>query len=233
MRGAGCTINDMWDRKFDASVARTLNRPLASGRVSPFAALCFLGAQLTAGLGVLLQLNNYSIALGASSLGLVALYPLAKRYVALPQVVLGLTFNWGALLGWAAVHGSCDWAAVLPLYGACISWTMIYDTLYAHQDKDDDAKLGLRSSALTFGGNTKPWLYGFAATNAALLSVAGDAAGLAWPFYASVAAATGHLGWQISTADLNDRVNLNTRFVSNTKVGGIIMAGIVAGKVLG
>ena len=126
MRGAGCTINDMWDRKFDAQVERTLNRPLASGAITPFQALVFLGGQLTCGLFVLLQLNTYSVLLGASSLSLVILYPLMKRYTHFPQLVLGLTFNWGALLGWAAVHGSCDWHVVLPLYGAGVAWTLMY-----------------------------------------------------------------------------------------------------------
>ena len=133
MRGAGCTINDMWDRKFDAQVERTQNRPLASGAITPFLALVFLGGQLTCGLSVLLQLNTYSVFLGASSLGFVVMYPLMKRYTHFPQLVLGMTFNWGALLGWAAVHGTCDWSVVLPLYGAGVAWTLMYDTLYAHQ----------------------------------------------------------------------------------------------------
>lgn len=158
MRSAGCTINDMWDRDFDGKVARTTQRPLASGAISMFQAWSFLGAQLSVGLAVLLSLNNFrcahgqrgshvapliyalsihctchSIALGASSVGLVAIYPLMKRYTNWPQLVLGATFNWGALLGWAAVHGSLSLPAVLPLYGAGVCWTMVYDTLYAHQ----------------------------------------------------------------------------------------------------
>ena len=155
MRGAGCTINDMWDKDFDKDVARTKNRPLASGRISPFQALVFLGCQLSVGLGVLLQLNDYCLSLGASSLALVVSYPFFKRVTHYPQVVLGLAFNWGALLGWAAVHGSCDWSVVLPLYSAGVSWTMIYDTWYAHQDKEDDKKLGLKSTAIAWGDNTK------------------------------------------------------------------------------
>jgi 4-hydroxybenzoate polyprenyltransferase len=118
MRGAGCTINDLWDRQYDAKVERTLNRPLASGQITPFQALIFLGGQLSCGLGVLLQLNTYSIMLGAASLGLVIIYPLMKRYTYFPQLILGLTFNWGAFLGWAALHGNCDWNVLLPLYAS-------------------------------------------------------------------------------------------------------------------
>merc|ERR1712146_197796 len=114
----------------------------------------------------------------------------------------------GAMLGWAAVHGSCDWSVVSPLYAACVSWTMVYDTLYAHQDKADDAKLDLKSSALTFGEHTKPVLYAFSAASAGLLAVAGGASGMAAPYYASVAAAGTHLLWQVPSADLDDRSNL-------------------------
>ena len=231
MRGAGCTINDMWDRRYDARVERTINRPLASGRVSMLGALTFLGAQLTCGLGVLLQLNPYSIALGAASLGLVVVYPLCKRYTNFPQAVLGLTFNWGALLGWAAVHGTCDWAAVLPLYASGVAWTLVYDTLYAHQDKADDARLGLGSTALYFG-ESRTVLHGFTAVSAAALCACGVQTGMAWPFYVGAGAATAHMAWQVHTADFADRANLNARFVSNNQVGAMVFAGIVGGHML-
>lgn len=136
MRGAGCTINDMWDRDIDGKVARTKDRPLANGDLTQTDALVFLSAQLGIGLLVLLQLNLYSIMLGAGSLALVIVYPLMKRVTYWPQLVLGMTFNWGALLGWSATQGSVDWSACLPLYAAGVCWTIVYDTIYAHQVND-------------------------------------------------------------------------------------------------
>jgi len=232
MRGAGCTINDMWDREFDAKVARTRTRPLASGAISMPAATAFLGAQLGVGLSVLLQLNHFAIALGASSLVLVAAYPLMKRITYWPQAVLGLTFNWGALLGWAAVHGSCDWGVVLPLYGGGVCWTIVYDTWYAHQDKGDDAKLGLKSTALLFAERTKPVLAAFSAAALGALGLAGVQAGLDWPFYAALLAGGGHLAWQVGTADLDDPQNLATRFKANNLFGLAVLSGIVASKLV-
>jgi 4-hydroxybenzoate polyprenyltransferase len=136
----------MWDSDLDKRVTRTAGRPLASGRVNHKQALAFLAAQLSVGLGVLLHLNDYSVVLGASSLALVVAYPLAKRVTSWPQAVLGLVFNWGALLGWAAVRGECDWSVVLPLYAAGWGWTMVYDTVYAHQDRADDIVVGIKST---------------------------------------------------------------------------------------
>ncbi|CAN6542686.1 unnamed protein product [Malus baccata var. baccata] len=161
LRGAGCTVNDLLDRDIDTMVARTKLRPVASGVLTPFQGLCFLGFQLLLGLGILLQLNNYSRVLGASSLLLVFSYPLMKRFTFWPQAYLGLTFNWGALLGWAAVKGSIDPAVVLPLYFSGVCWTLVYDTIYAHQDKEDDLKVGVKSTALRFGDSTKEWITGF------------------------------------------------------------------------
>ncbi|SPO24635.1 related to COQ2 -para-hydroxybenzoate--polyprenyltransferase [Ustilago trichophora] len=163
MRGAGCTINDMWDVKMDRMVERTKTRPLASGDITQFQALCFLGIQLSIGLAVLVNLNLYSIALGASSLGVVVLYPLMKRITYWPQLVLGFAFNWGAMLGWSAVAGTVDWSVVLPLYAGSIFWTLVYDTIYAHQDKTDDVHAGVKSTALLFGEKTRPVLSAFSA----------------------------------------------------------------------
>ncbi|ETS62684.1 hypothetical protein PaG_02419 [Moesziomyces aphidis] len=163
MRGAGCTINDMWDVKMDRQVERTKTRPLAAGDITQFQALCFLGVQLSAGLAVLVNLNAYSIVLGASSLGVVVLYPLMKRVTYWPQLVLGFAFNWGAMLGWAAVAGAVDWTVVVPLYVGSICWTLVYDTIYAHQDKTDDVHAGVKSTALLFGEHTKPVLSAFSA----------------------------------------------------------------------
>lgn len=170
MRGAGCTINDMWDVKMDRMVERTRTRPLAAGDITQFQALCFLGVQLNAGLAVLVNLNLYSIFLGASSLGVVVLYPLMKRVTYWPQLVLGFAFNWGAMLGWSAVAGAVDWAVVLPLYAGSIFWTLVYDTIYAHQDKSDDVHAGVKSTALLFADKTKPVLSAFSAATIGLFT---------------------------------------------------------------
>lgn len=204
MRGAGCTINDMWDRDIDNKVERTRTRPITSGAVSMPRAFIFLGAQLSAGLAILLSLNTYTIALGAASLAPVVVYPLMKRFTYWPQAVLGLAFNWGALLGWAAVHGSSNWAVTLPLYASGIAWTIVYDTIYAHQDKRDDVRVGVKSTALYMGDRTRQWLSGFGAAQAGLLALAGVNAGLGWPFYVGVAAAAGHVAWMLRSVDLDN-----------------------------
>lgn len=233
MRGAGCTINDMWDADYDRSVARTRARPLASGELSYGQALTFLAAQLTAGLGVLLSLPHtaYTFQVGAASLPLVVAYPLMKRYTNWPQLVLGMTFNWGAIVGWASVHGSIDWSVVAPLYGSGIAWTLVYDTLYAHQDKVDDRKLGLKSTALHFANRTKPILNVFSALAVANWMAAGYVLEFTSPlYYCGCAAAYSHLVWQVQTADLDNPPNLAQRFKSNNHVGAIVFASCVAGN---
>ncbi|KAG6817197.1 Para-hydroxybenzoate--polyprenyltransferase, mitochondrial precursor (PHB:polyprenyltransferase) [Tephrocybe sp. NHM501043] len=176
MRGAGCTINDLWDKNLDKAVERTKTRPLARGDISPSQAVVFLGAQLTAGLGVLTQLNMYSILLGASSLSLVTIYPFMKRITYWPQAVLGLAFNWGALLGWSAVAGSVNWGVCLPLYAGGVCWTLVYDSIYAHQDKLDDVHAGIRSTALLFGNHSRSIL----TAGRVLLDVVGQVSGSGW-----------------------------------------------------
>ena len=228
-RSAGCTINDLWDRDLDRRVARTKERPLASGELGTTQAIAFLGGQLTLGLGVLLSLNTECIKLGFAVMPLVVAYPLMKRYTDWPQAVLGLTFNWGAIMGWAAVHGSASWEHVLPLYGAGVCWTLVYDTLYGHQDKTDDKRLGIRSTALLFGDQTKPVLAGFGAASVGLLASSGLAADLSWPFYAGTAAAAGHLAWQIHSADLDNPAGLFKIFRSNREFGALVFASIVCG----
>ncbi|PQP92399.1 4-hydroxybenzoate polyprenyltransferase mitochondrial isoform X2 [Prunus yedoensis var. nudiflora] len=230
LRGAGCTINDLLDRDIDTMVERTKLRPVASGLLTPFQGICFLGFQLLLGLGILLQLNNYSRVLGASSLLLVFSYPLMKRLTFWPQAYLGLTFNWGALLGWAAVKGSIDPAIVLPLYLSGVCWTLVYDTIYAHQDKEDDLKVGVKSTALRFGDSTKVWITGFGIMCISSLALSGYNAEIGWPYYAFLAAASGQLAWQIWTADLSSRVDCNRKFVSNKWFGAIIFSGILFGK---
>lgn len=230
MRGAGCTINDMWDRDFDKKVLRTAMRPIASGEISRFQALVFLGGQLTCALGVLLCLNHYSIALGAASLGLVVTYPLMKRITYWPQFVLGLTFNWGALLGWSAIKGSCDWSVCLPLYCSGVMWTLIYDTIYAHQDKEDDVKVGVRSTALRFQEQTKPWLSGFAVAMISGLVMTGINAGQTLPYYAVLSTVAIHLTHQIYTLDINKPEDCWKKFISNRNLGILLFFGIVTGN---
>ena len=238
MRGAGCTINDMWDAKFDRKVERTVTRPLASGTLNMYQAGGFLGLQLGAGLGVLTSLPNvnYCFWLGAASLPLVGLYPLMKRFTNWPQLVLGMTFNWGSFMGWAATHGSLDafdgLSVVLPLYIGGVSWTLVYDTLYAHQDKNDDAQLGLKSTALYFGESTKPILLGFSTLSTISWMLAGKNVGYLEPYYyLGIGAAGAHLYWQVITADLNDAKNLAERFKSNNTVGAILFASCIAGNI--
>ncbi|XP_070991971.1 4-hydroxybenzoate polyprenyltransferase, mitochondrial-like [Oncorhynchus clarkii lewisi] len=230
MRGAGCTINDMWDKDFDKKVARTATRPIAAGEITQMQALVFLGGQLSLALGVLLCLNYYSIALGAASLSLVVTYPLMKRISYWPQLVLGLTFNWGALLGWSAVIGSCEWSVCLPLYFSGVMWTLIYDTIYAHQDKDDDIRVGVKSTALRFQEQTKPWLSGFMVAMMSGLIVAGVNAEQTLPYYATLSTVAIHLTHQIYTLDINKPEDCWKKFVSNRNLGLLLFLGIVCGN---
>jgi len=232
MRGAGCTINDMWDKDFDKHVERTKNRPLASGMVSMQQAFAFLGVQLTCGLGVLLSLDQSCIPLGLASMPLVVAYPLMKRFTNWPQLVLGLTFNWGALVGWSAVHGSLsNIEAVLPLYAAGVCWTLVYDTLYGYQDRKDDKKLGLKSTSLHLGDKPQIALSTIASGMIGGLVAAGSAVGLSPAYYMGVAGVGGQLLWQIWTADTsgNSPRNLWRRFDSNKYVGGVVTAAVIAG----
>jgi len=232
MRGAGCTYNDIVDREIDAQVARTAARPIPSGEVSVTQAGAFLAALLGLALLILLQLHPFAIALGAASLALVAAYPFMKRITYWPQAWLGLTFNWGALLGWAAATGGLALPPLL-LYAAGIAWTLGYDTIYAHQDKEDDALVGVKSTALRFGAATRIWLGVFYALAIVLFAAAGAAAGLAWPYYLGVAAAAAHFAWQTATLDTGDPGNCLHRFKANRYIGWLLLAGIVAAGRLG
>lgn len=227
MRGAGCTYNDIVDRDIDAKVARTKTRPIPNGDISLSAAKLFMIGQCLIGLVVLLQFNHFSIGLGIASLLPVAIYPFMKRLISCPQFVLGLAFSWGALMGWAALFGSLSIAPIL-LYGAAICWTIGYDTIYAHQDKEDDAILGLGSTALAFGQQTKSWLSVFYAATIVLLAIAGWQAGAGPVFYIGIAAATLHLFWQIATLNIDDPDNCLTRFRANRDFGAIVFAAIIA-----
>ncbi|WP_420408553.1 4-hydroxybenzoate octaprenyltransferase [Hoeflea sp.] len=227
MRGAGCTWNDLVDYRIDAQVARTRSRPLPSGRISRRAAAIFLVAQALFGFIVLIQFNAFAIMLGIASLGVVAIYPFAKRFTDWPQFFLGLAFSWGALMGWAGLFGELSLAPVL-LYGAAICWTIGYDTIYAHQDKEDDALVGVRSTARLFGENTKRWLVVFYGIFAALALGAYMISGVAWPAYAGLAAAVLVLGWQIRVIDIDDADQCLSLFKLNSRVGLIVFLGLCA-----
>ena len=229
MRGAGCTVNDLFDRDLDSQVERTRHRPLASGRLALGEALVFTAVQCAVGLIVLLFLNPFTVALCFASVPLIALYPLAKRVTWWPQAVLGVTFNWGALVGWAAVTGSLGPPALL-LYAAGFCWTLGYDTIYAHQDKTDDEIVGVKSSARWLGEATRPWLAGFYALTTVLLVVAGALAGLGPLYYLGLVAVAGHLTWQVRTLACNDAANCLARFRSNRDLGLLVLAAILAGK---
>ena len=213
MRGAGCTLNDIIDRDVDALVARTRTRPLPSGAVTLRQAAAFLVLQLAAGAAVLLCLDRLAVGLGLLVLVLVGTYPLMKRVTYWPQFFLGLNFNWGALLGWAAATGRLDGAALL-LYAGGIAWTLGYDTIYAHQDKEDDVLIGVKSSALALGARTRPWLFAFYAAAAAL-----------W-------AAALLLLWQAAMVEIDDPSDCLAKFRSNRWVGWILLLGAVGGHVL-
>lgn len=231
MRSAGCTINDIMDRDFDARVERTRDRPLASGAISLAGAFVFLALLMLLGLFVLVQLDRAAVLVGAASLGLVAIYPFMKRITYWPQLFLGFAFNWGALVGWAAVTGEIGLPALL-LYAGGIAWTIGYDTIYAHQDKTDDRQIGVKSTALAFGASSRPLIGLFYALFMVALALAGWAAGLSWPFYALLVLPAAHFTWQVATADFDDPASCKRRFVSNGQVGVLVFAAIVAGSVL-
>jgi len=229
MRGAGCTLNDIADKDFDAQVVRTRDRPIASNQVSRRQAALFLLAQLAVGLLVLIQFPPFAVGIGILSLALVFPYPLMKRITGWPQAWLGLTFNWGALLGWAAVRDEIGYPALI-LYGAGLFWTLGYDTVYAHQDKEDDMMVGVKSTALTLGAATKPWLWGFYGLTLSGMVWAGAQAGLGWPFYPMIAVAGAHLIWQLTTVDIDDPDTCATIFRSNRWFGLLALAAFVAGR---
>ncbi len=214
MRAAGCTINDIFDRRLDARVARTAGRPLASGALSVGEALLFLAVLLLVGLAILLLFNRTTVWLGIASLALVVPYPLMKRITYWPQLWLGLTFNWGALIGWSATTGSLSLPPLL-LYLAGIFWTLGYDTIYAHQDREDDALVGIRSSALKLGTATRSWLSAFYLAAWCLAAAAGLAAGLGWLFLLLLLPAAAQLAWQVATLDIDSPANCLARFRSN------------------
>jgi len=229
MRGAGDTFNDITDRDFDGRVARTADRPIPSGAVSVFQAVLFMGFLSLIGLAILVQFNRFAMIVGAASLVLIVIYPFMKRITYWPQFFLGLAFNWGALLGWAAVRGDLAAPAML-LYIGGIFWTLGYDTIYAHQDKEDDALVGIKSSALKLGDRTRPYLYGFFAGAVILTGIAGWTAGLSWPFYIALSAGGVQLFWQAKDVKTENAADCLAKFKSNRLYGWLLLAGIIAGR---
>jgi len=228
MRGAGCTWNDITDRDIDGRVARTASRPIPSGQVSVRAAVIWMCAQSLLAFGILLTFNGPAIALGIGSLALVCIYPFAKRFTWWPQIFLGLAFNWGALLAWTAHHGALHPAAV-ALYLAGIAWTLFYDTIYAHQDREDDALIGVKSTARLFGTDTVRWLWRFvwATVGCMVLAVV-----LAWPrsdlgtaiALAGPVAMGVHMRWQLRRLDIHDAAGCHRLFLSNRDAGLLVAA---------
>ena len=226
MRGAGCTWNDLVDRDLDARVERTRSRPIPSRQVTVAQATIFMLAQALVGLVVLLQFNHFTIFVGLASLSVIVIYPFMKRITYWPQIVLGLAFSWGALMGWPAAFGRLDWPA-LVLYAGAISWVIGYDTIYAHQDREDDLLVGIKSTALLFGERTKPMLAFFYGAAVVLIGIAGLMAGGQLIFLLGLIGFAGHLGWQVMRLDINDPAQCLRLFWSNRDAALILFAAML------
>jgi 4-hydroxybenzoate polyprenyltransferase len=231
MRGAGCTWNDITDRDLDAKVERTRSRPLPAGQVSVTQALAFLVLLALVGLAVLLQFNRFAIMTGIASLLIVAIYPFMKRITWWPQVVLGLAFSWGALMGFAVILERIDLTA-LVLYAGSIAWVIGYDTIYAHQDAEDDALIGVKSTARLFGARTHLALAVFYSLAVILIGIALALAGVRWPAWIGLAAFAAHLAWQIRALDISNPALCLRIFKSNRDAGLLLFAGLLADAVM-
>jgi 4-hydroxybenzoate polyprenyltransferase len=227
MRGAGCTWNDITDRDLDAQVERTRSRPIPAGQVSVPQAAAFLVLQALVGLLVLLQFNRFAVGCGIASLIIVAVYPFMKRITYWPQIVLGLAFSWGALMGFAVTFGRID-ATALVLYAGSIAWVIGYDTIYAHQDAEDDALIGIKSTALLFGARTRPALIVFYGLAVALIAVALALAGAGWMAWIGLAAFAVHLVSQIERIEIGDPKLCLRIFKSNRNAGLLLFAGLLS-----
>jgi 4-hydroxybenzoate polyprenyltransferase len=231
MRGAGCTWNDITDRDLDARVERTRSRPIPAGQVSVPQAAVFLVLQALAGLAVLLQFNRFAVATGIASLVIVAIYPFMKRITYWPQIVLGLAFSWGALMGFAVTLGRIDVTA-LVLYAGSIAWVIGYDTIYAHQDAEDDALIGIKSTALLFGERTRPALMVFYGLAVALIGTALALAGAGWMAWIGLAGFAAHLVWQITRVEIGNPALCLRLFKSNRDAGLLLFAGLLVDAIL-
>jgi 4-hydroxybenzoate polyprenyltransferase len=226
MRGAGCTWNDLVDRNLDGLVERTRSRPIPSGQVTVAEATAFMLLQALVGLLVLIQFNRFTVLTGLCSLLVVAIYPFMKRITYWPQIVLGLAFSYGALMGWPAAFGRLDWPAIV-LYAGSISWVIGYDTIYAHQDREDDLLIGIKSTALLFGENTRPMLASFYTGAVLLIGAAGLMAGGGLIFVLGLIAFAAHLTWQVLRLDINDSAHCLKLFKSNRDAGLILFAAML------
>jgi 4-hydroxybenzoate polyprenyltransferase len=226
MRGAGCTWNDLVDRNLDGLVERTRSRPIPSGQVTVAEATAFMLLQALAGFLVLIQFNRFTVITGLCSLLVVAIYPFMKRITYWPQIVLGLAFSYGALLGWPAAFGRLDWPAIV-LYAGSISWVIGYDTIYAHQDREDDLLIGIKSTALLFGEKTRSMLASFYAGAVVLIGAAGLMAGGGLIFVLGLIAFAAHLTWQVLRLDINDSAHCLKLFKSNRDAGLILLAAML------
>src|ERR1700682_882594 len=231
MRGAGCTWNDITDRDLDALVERTRSRPIPAGQVSVPQAAAFLVVQALIGLAVLLQFNRFAVMTGIASLVIVAVYPFMKRITWWPQIVLGLAFSWGALMGFAVMQQRID-ATALLLYAGSIAWVIGYDTIYAHQDAEDDALIGIKSTALLFGARTRPALMVVYALAVGLIGVALTLAGAGFPAWIGLAAFAAHLIWQTKRLQINDPALCLRIFRSNRDAGLLLFTGLLADAVM-
>jgi len=231
MRGAGCTWNDITDRDLDAKVERTRSRPIPAGQVSVSQAMVFLIAQALIGLAVLLQFNRFAVATGVASLVIVAIYPFMKRITWWPQIVLGLAFSWGALMGFASMFARID-ATALVLYAGSIAWVIGYDTIYAHQDAEDDALIGIKSTARLFGARTHQALMLFYGLAVLLIGVALALAGAQLAAWIGLAAFAAHLVWQISRLRIDDAALCLRVFKSNRDAGLLLFAGLLVDAVM-
>jgi 4-hydroxybenzoate polyprenyltransferase len=229
MRGAGCTLNDIVDRKIDAAVERTRVRPIPAGEVSVFQAVLFMAAQLVVGAVVLFSLKPQVLGLGFAVLALIATYPFMKRVTFWPQLFLGLNFNWGALIGWVAVTGHLAAPAIF-LYLAGINWTLGYDTIYAHQDKLDDVRIGVKSTALRFGDDSKRWVGGFYLATLACVCIALVSAGAAVIAAIPVVLLAGHFLWQVVFWKMDDPADCLARFKSNRTAGLLIFVACLVAR---
>jgi 4-hydroxybenzoate polyprenyltransferase len=226
MRGAGCTWNDLVDRDLDEKVERTRSRPIPSKQVTVAQATLFMLAQALVGLLVLIQFNRFTVITGLASLLVIVIYPFMKRITYWPQIFLGLAFSWGALMGWPAAFGRLDWAPLI-LYAGSICWVIGYDTIYAHQDREDDLLVGIKSTALLFGEQTPMMLAGFYVAAVVLISAAGLMAGGGLIFTLGLIAFAAHLAWQVTRLDIDDPAHCLVLFKSNRDAGLILFGAML------